>query len=125
MPIYEYECKSCGDLQEVMQSVGASAPPSCEKCQASGTLEKKMSRTGFILKGAGWYVTDFRGGSQKTPPASDGAADKENNKENSKAAKDSGDKPKKAESAAKDPAPATPSKTESSGKPTSTGGNPA
>jgi predicted nucleic acid-binding Zn ribbon protein len=30
-------------------------------------MEKLMSQTGFVLKGSGWYVTDFKGGSKPKP----------------------------------------------------------
>ena len=73
MPIYEYECKACGGVQELMQKMDEPPPPHCAKC-ACGPLVKLMSRTGFILKGGGWYVTDFRGGSSKSTGG--GAADK-------------------------------------------------
>lgn len=71
MPIYEYECKACSKVQEVMQKMDAPAPVECEACH-QGPLVKLMSRTAFVLKGAGWYVTDFRGGSN--PKKADGAA---------------------------------------------------
>lgn len=64
MPIYEYECKACNSVQEVLQKVDDPAPAECPAC-AKGPLVKLLSRTGFILKGSGWYVTDFRGGSNK------------------------------------------------------------
>ena len=65
MPIYEYECKACNSVQEILQKVDDPAPAECPAC-AKGPLVKLLSRTGFILKGTGWYVTDFRGGSNKT-----------------------------------------------------------
>ena len=70
MPIYEFECKACGDVQEVMQKLSDPQPTECPSCHG-GPLVKLMSRTGFILKGGGWYVTDFRDGGKKTSsPAS-------------------------------------------------------
>ena len=64
MPIYEYECKSCSTLQEVLQKINDPAPTECPSCH-KGPLVKLLSRTGFILKGNGWYVTDFRDGGKK------------------------------------------------------------
>lgn len=64
MPIYEYSCSACGKSFEILQKIEDPAPESCQHC-ASGPVHKRMSRTGFILKGGGWYVTDFRGGSNK------------------------------------------------------------
>lgn len=66
MPIYEYECKACGDVHEVMQKISEPPPAACPSCQG-GPLAKLMSRTAFILKGDGWYVTDFRDKGKKAP----------------------------------------------------------
>jgi putative FmdB family regulatory protein len=73
VPIYEFECKACGDVQEVMQKLSDPQPSECPVCHG-GPLVKLMSRTGFILKGAGWYVTDFRDGGKKpsAPPSTGG-----------------------------------------------------
>lgn len=78
MPIYEYECKACGDVAEVMQKMSDPPPASCPVC-AQGPMVKMMSRTAFILKGEGWYVTDFRdkkkpAAKADTAPAADAAA---------------------------------------------------
>jgi putative FmdB family regulatory protein len=75
VPIYEYVCKACGGLNEVWQKIDAPAPEECELCH-KGPLAKKISATGFVLKGGGWYVTDFRGGSTggKAAPEASGDA---------------------------------------------------
>lgn len=62
MPIYEYRCEKCGVTIEIMQKISDPAPATCEKCGA-GPMEKQLSRSSFALKGTGWYVTDFKGGS--------------------------------------------------------------
>ena len=59
MPIYEYKCQQCGLHFEKRQSVSDAPLTSCEKCH--GKLEKQWSLSGFQLKGAGWYVTDYAG----------------------------------------------------------------
>ena len=60
MPIYEYYCDDCGYEFEVMQRITESPIRKCEKC---GKLKAKrsISRTSFVLKGSGWYVTDYGG----------------------------------------------------------------
>lgn len=74
MPLYEYDCRACGKSFEILQKVDAPGPAACQLC-AGGPVEKRMSRTGFILKGGGWYVTDFRGGGSKPKSGeSDGAS---------------------------------------------------
>ncbi|APV49804.1 FmdB family transcriptional regulator [Betaproteobacteria bacterium GR16-43] len=62
MPIYEYKCSGCGHQEEFLQKL--SDPPQT-KCPACGqeTFSKMVTAAGFQLKGSGWYVTDFRGGS--------------------------------------------------------------
>ena len=52
MPIYEYRCNNCGEINEFFQRVSDSAPEHCPDCGASGVgnLEKLMSQTSFILK---------------------------------------------------------------------------
>ncbi|TDJ52272.1 MAG: zinc ribbon domain-containing protein [Nitrospina sp.] len=65
MPIYEYECQKCGTAFELMQSINARPPKSCvdEKCK--GKPRRLVSRGGFILKGTGWYATDYPTESRK------------------------------------------------------------
>lgn len=38
-----------------MHKVSDPAPAECPECKAQGTLEKRVSRTSFQLKGGGWY----------------------------------------------------------------------
>ena len=53
MPIYEYRCKSCGKVFEVIQQFGAPQLRTCRECK--GRLEKLISKSAFHLKGGGWY----------------------------------------------------------------------
>src|SRR5262245_45792843 len=55
MPIYEYACKECGKLTDVLQKLSDPAPEKCPSCGAAGTLSRVVSRTSFVLKGGGWY----------------------------------------------------------------------
>jgi putative FmdB family regulatory protein len=57
MPIYEYECMNCGQHFEVMQKFSDEPLSICTAC--SGPLHKLISHTSFVLKGSGWYVTDY------------------------------------------------------------------
>jgi putative FmdB family regulatory protein len=60
MPIYEYHCNACGHDFEVLQKISDGPIRKCEKC---GRLKAKrqISQSSFILKGSGWYVTDYGG----------------------------------------------------------------
>lgn len=64
MPIYEYECKSCGHTHEELQKLSDSPLIVCPSCTRP-ELMKKISAAGFRLKGTGWYETDFKGDSAK------------------------------------------------------------
>ncbi len=57
MPIYEYECENCGRHLEVWQKITDDPLTTCEAC--GGKLHKLISQSSFILKGTGWYVTDY------------------------------------------------------------------
>ncbi len=66
MPIYEYQCKKCDSTFEVFLNASDSEPGRCEEC-GSSRIGRIMSQTSFVLKGAGWYKTDYSSsGSSKT-----------------------------------------------------------
>ena len=58
MPLYEYECSSCGHRFELIQRF---ADPPVETCAAcgQGPVHKLLSAPAFHFKGTGWYVTDY------------------------------------------------------------------
>jgi len=59
MPIYEYKCTKCGKEFEKVQRITDEAVLECEFCK--GTAKRLISRSSFVLKGSGWYVTDYGG----------------------------------------------------------------
>jgi len=59
MPIYEYECLSCGKRTEVLQRMGEGPIAACPAC--GGEVKKMISSPAFQFKGTGWYVTDYAG----------------------------------------------------------------
>ena len=65
MPIYAYRCEACGFAKDVLQKMSDPQLTLCPEC-GKETFKKQLTAAGFQLKGSGWYVTDFRGG---TPPA--------------------------------------------------------
>ena len=67
MPIYEYRCSACNDEFEVTQRITDDPLRECPKCH--GSVEKLISHSSFILKGTGWYQTDYARKSDK--PSSD------------------------------------------------------
>ena len=68
MPIYEYECESCGNIEEALQKMSDKPLKTCRRCQ--GKLHRLISQSSFHLKGTGWYVTDYAGkkGKPETTP---------------------------------------------------------
>ena len=76
MPIYEYACDDCGKQCEVIQKVTDEPIDTCPEC--SGQMHKLISQTSFILKGAGWYVTDYASPERKKARESDGPTDAKN-----------------------------------------------
>jgi putative FmdB family regulatory protein len=62
MPIYAYRCDECGFAKDVLQKIADPVLTVCPNCGKS-SFKKQVTAAGFQLKGTGWYVTDFRGGS--------------------------------------------------------------
>ena len=54
MPIYEYQCQSCGHQFDVIQKVSDEKLTICPKCNEK-KLKKLVTSAGFKLKGTGWY----------------------------------------------------------------------
>ncbi|SRR5579875_3082703 len=56
MPIYEYACNKCGTF-EYSQRITEEPLANCPQC--GGAVTRLISRTSFVLKGTGWYLTDY------------------------------------------------------------------
>ena len=65
MPLYEFQCKNCEEIFEKLMKVTDPDPESCWQC-SKGPVVKLMSRTHFVLKGQGWYETDFKSKNAKS-----------------------------------------------------------
>jgi len=63
VPTYEYECLKCPRVFEVRQRITEPALTTCDRC--GGPIHRLLSATPFILKGGGWYVTDYPSESRK------------------------------------------------------------
>ena len=73
MPIYEYQCKSCGHELEAFQRLSDDPLKECPAC-GDLALNKLISAAGFRLKGGGWYETDFKGSKDKKNLAGESGA---------------------------------------------------
>lgn len=65
MPIYAYRCAGCGFAKDVLQKMSDPLLTICPAC-GKPEFQKQVTAAGFQLKGSGWYVTDFKGGSGGT-----------------------------------------------------------
>ena len=86
MPIYAYKCDSCGHAKDVLQKISDDPLSVCPAC-GQPTFTKQLTAAGFQLKGSGWYVTDFKGGSTSVPPADGSKSDKPEKTDGAEAAK--------------------------------------
>jgi len=57
MPLYEYQCDSCGFRFEVIQRYSDAPVDSCQSC--GGPVRKLLSSPAIQFKGSGWYITDY------------------------------------------------------------------
>jgi putative FmdB family regulatory protein len=57
MPLYEYECETCGHRFEVIQKFSDAPIDTCPKC--GGKVKKLISSPAIQFKGTGWYITDY------------------------------------------------------------------
>ena len=74
MPLYEYECNSCGWRFELIQKFSDQLASECPTC--GGPVRKLLSLSAIQFKGSGWYVTDYaQKGKADTATARDGSGD--------------------------------------------------
>ena len=60
MPTYEYHCQSCRKRHEIFQSITAKPLTQCPHCKKP-TLKRVLGvGSGFLFKGSGFYITDYR-----------------------------------------------------------------
>jgi putative FmdB family regulatory protein len=102
MPLYEYECGSCGHRFERIQKFSDPPERVCPKC--GGEVHKLIAAPAVQFKGSGWYVTDYAGkskdkkrteaaeGTKATEKSGEGTAKESKETKESKAPTDSGTK---------------------------------
>jgi len=59
MPIYGFECESCGHQFDRLQKLSDTDPTVCPEC-GKETLRRQLTAPQFRLAGGGWYETDFK-----------------------------------------------------------------
>lgn len=108
VPTYEYECPQCQRIWEVRQRISEPALTTCDQC--GGAIRRLLSPAPFILKGGGWYVTDYPSEARKKAMSST-----EGGGEKAAGDKPAGDKPASGGEAK--------TATDSKASPTSSGGD--
>ncbi|HED31201.1 MAG TPA: zinc ribbon domain-containing protein [Prosthecochloris aestuarii] len=59
MPTYQYRCSDCGYEQEIFQRMTDKAITTCSACGAEAFERVISGDGGFMLKGSGFYKTDY------------------------------------------------------------------
>ncbi|MBN2012400.1 zinc ribbon domain-containing protein [candidate division KSB1 bacterium] len=68
MPTYDYRCDKCGHQFEEFQSISAEPLKECPVCH--GPVQRLIGAgNGFLFKGSGFYITDYRSESYKKAKA--------------------------------------------------------
>ena len=108
MPLYEYQCDSCGHRFERIQKFSDPAPDACPSC--GGPVRKLISSPAIQFKGSGFYITDYPKPGQSAKDASPGEPAA---KAPAASEKPSGDKPAATDKPAStsEPKATTPAKT--------------
>ena len=91
MPTYEYECGSCRRTFEVRQRISEPALTTCDVC--GGPVRRLLSAAPFILKGEGWYVTDYPSESRKKALSEEKSSSTTTSSDKSSEKSDKADKP--------------------------------
>ena len=74
MPTYDYQCRSCGTVTELIHSMLEAGPSTCEKC--GGELRRVLFPAGIIFKGSGFYRNDSRAATAGSSGGTPGEASK-------------------------------------------------
>jgi putative FmdB family regulatory protein len=100
MPTYEYRCDGCGHELELFQSITEPPKKKCPACKKSRLKRKIGGGAGFLFKGSGFYLTDYRSDSYKKAAEAD-------SKPGDSSSSSPGSEPAKADGKTPAPAPAS------------------
>jgi putative FmdB family regulatory protein len=65
MPTYDYTCDACEHTWEEFQSIKAAPTKKCPQCKKAKARRLISAGAGFLFKGSGFYITDYRSDSYK------------------------------------------------------------
>lgn len=96
MPTYDYRCNACGHTFEEFQMMSDRVMRKCPEC-GKLKLERLIgSGAGFVFKGSGYYVTDYRSKSYDDAKKAD-TAEKKSSESGGSSSKSSSSSKKKGE----------------------------
>lgn len=91
MPTYDYRCNACGHRFEATQPMSEKPLDICPNC-GKPEVERLISPGGgFLFKGSGFYITDYRKDSYKQDSKKDSGDSGTSKSPDPKPKKDSGD----------------------------------
>jgi putative FmdB family regulatory protein len=108
MPTYEYECVKCPRVFEVRQRITEAALTTCDRC--GGPIHRLLSAAPFILKGGGWYVSDYPSEARKKGTSAESGPKESTSKDSTSKDSPKKDSPKDGGSAESKPAASSESK---------------
>jgi putative FmdB family regulatory protein len=109
VPTYEYECAACHRVFEIRQRISEPALTTCDVC--GGAVHRLLSAAPFILKGEGWYVTDYPSESRKKAREAEKSSSSSTSDSSSKSETKSESKPTESKSSESKSAESKPSGT--------------
>jgi putative FmdB family regulatory protein len=69
MPTYQYRCSSCGNELEIVQKMSDASLTICPKCEKESFERVISAEGGFVLKGSGFYKTDYNASKPASAPS--------------------------------------------------------
>jgi len=98
MPTYDYTCDACEHKWDEYQSIKAAPTKTCPECGKKKARRLISAGGGFLFKGSGFYITDYRSDSYKksaaadTKPSSGGESKSESTRSEAKSSGESSSK---------------------------------
>jgi putative FmdB family regulatory protein len=75
MPTYDYVCDKCNKTFEIWQRISETPLTLCPDKTCGGHIMRTIGGgAGFIFKGSGFYVTDYRSGDYKKQAQSESSS---------------------------------------------------
>lgn len=105
MPTYDYECQACGETVEIFHPMSEEPRKKCPSCGKLKLKRQLGAGAGFLFKGSGFYITDYRSDDYKKKAKAESdkssSASSESKKSSGEKSASGGDKKSSGDSSAK------------------------